>query len=141
MQSNDLFLFLALAVLIFIMFWNNRKRKKQAAELQNSIKKGAHVVLHSGIFGTISSVQDDRYVIESAGSTFVVAKGAVRGLDLNAKTVAAPKQTVSKAAAKPTAAKAVVKPVAKATAKPAVKSAAKPATKPAAKPATKPAAK
>jgi preprotein translocase YajC subunit len=134
MQSNDLFLFLALAVLIFIMFWNNRKRKKQAAELQNSIKKGAHVVLHSGIFGTISSVQDDRYVIESAGSTFVVAKGAVRGLDLNAKTVA-----VSKAAPKPTAAKvaAAAKPVAKSVVKPA----AKPATKSAAKPAAKPAAK
>jgi preprotein translocase YajC subunit len=139
MQSNDLFLFLALAVLIFIMFWNNRKRKKQAAELQNSIKKGAHVVLHSGIFGTISSVQDDRYVIESAGSTFVVAKGAVRGLDLNAKTVAAPKQTVSKAAPKPAAAKvaAAAKPVAKSVVKPA----AKPATKSAAKPAAKPAAK
>ncbi len=135
MQSNDLFLFLALAVLIFIMFWNNRKRKKQAAELQNSVKKGAHVVLHSGIYGTIASVEDDRYVIESAGSTFVVAKGAVRGLDLNAKSAAVAKQSSPKAAAKPTAAKAVVatKPVAKETAKPAVKSAAKPATKPAAK--------
>lgn len=136
MQSNDLFLFLALAVLIFVMFWNSRKRKKQAAELQNSIKKGAHVVLHSGIYGSIASVEDDRYVIESAGSTFVVAKGAVRGLDLNAK-----KPTAAKPAAKPATAKSAAAAVTKSVTKPAAKPTAKPAAKSAAKPATKPAAK
>ena len=77
MQSNDLFLLLALAVLVFMMFWNSRKRKKQAAELQASIKKGAAIVLHSGIYGTIVSVDEDRYVIDSAGSKFEVAKGCL----------------------------------------------------------------
>jgi preprotein translocase YajC subunit len=127
MNSQDLFLVLALAVLIFMMFWNSRKRKKQAEELQATLKKGAAVVLHSGIYGVIESVDGDRFVIATAGSKLEVAKGAVRGIDTAAKPVA--KTSPAKTA----------QPVARAAAKPAAK---KPATRSAAKPAAKkPAAK
>lgn len=130
MNSQDLFLVLALAVLIFMMFWNSRKRKKQAAELQSTLKKGAAVVLHSGIYGVIESVDGDRFVIATAGSKLEVAKGAVRGIDNSAKPVAKPAAPVAAVAKKP-AVRAAAKPAAK---KPATSAAAKPAAK---KPAAK----
>ncbi|MEY4980907.1 MAG: hypothetical protein RL174_245 [Actinomycetota bacterium] len=119
MKPEDSILLVALAALIFMMFWNSRKRKKQAEELQSQLGKGAAIVTHSGIFGVIESIDGDRVVILTAGSKLEIAKAAIRGVDTNAKPAAKP------AAKKPAA-------------KPAVKSAAKPAAKPAAK---KPAAK
>lgn len=122
MKPEDSILLAALAALIFMMFWNSRKRKKQAEQLQNQLTKGTAVVLHSGIYGVIESIDTDRAVIVSAGTKLEIAKAAIRGVDVNAKP--APKTTV-KPAAKSAAAKPVVaaKPAAK---KPAVK---KPASK------------
>jgi preprotein translocase subunit YajC len=121
MKPEDSILLAALAALIFMMFWNSRKRKKQAEQLQNQLTKGTAIVLHSGIYGVIESIDSERAVIVSAGTKLEVAKAAIRGIDLNAKPA-------PKAAAKPAA-----KPAAKST------SAAKPAAK---KPAVKkPAAK
>jgi len=122
MKPEDSILLAALAALIFMMFWNSRKRKKQAEQLQGQLTKGTAVVLHSGVYGVIESIDNDRAVIVSAGSKIEVAKAAIRGVDLNAKPAA-------KAAAKPAAAKSASKTTA--AAKPAAK---KPAAK---KPAAK----
>lgn len=125
MKPEDSILLVALAALIFMMFWNSRKRKKQAEQLQSSLGKGAAIVTHSGIYGVIEQIDGDRIVISTAGSKLEIAKAAIRGVDTNAKP--APK-AAAKPAAKPAAARATA---AKTTA-------AKPAAKPAAK---KPAAK
>jgi preprotein translocase subunit YajC len=115
MQPQDLFVLAALALVIFFMFTSNKKRKKQAAELSEQLKTGAYVMLHSGIYGEVVEINEDKLVIESTpGNKLVVARGAVRGI------VEAP---AKKVAAKKPAAK---KPVAKAPAKPAAK---KPASK------------
>lgn len=116
-MSQDVFLVVALAILIAMMFMSSRKRKKQAAELLASVKVGSSVVLHSGITGKIVSVDGDRAVIETTpGTKIAFLKGAIRSVE----------------AAKPAEEKAATKPVAKAAAK-------KPAAK---KPvAKKPAAK
>lgn len=133
MKPEDSILLVALAALIFMMFWNSRKRKKQAEELQSQLGKGAAIVTHSGIYGVIESIDADRAVIVTAGSKLEIAKAAIRGVDANAKPAA--KTVAAKPAAKPAAAKAVAKPAAsKAAAKPVAKAAAKPAAK---KPAAK----
>ena len=113
-MSQDVFLVIALAVLIAMMFLSSRKRKKQAEALLSSVKVGSSVVLHSGITGTIVSIDGDRAVIETTpGTKIAFLKGAIRTVDAAAKPVA------EKSAAKPAAKKpAAKKPAAK---KPAAK--------------------
>jgi preprotein translocase subunit YajC len=114
-MSQDVFLVVALAVLIAMMFLSSRKRKKQAESLLASVKVGSSVVLHSGIVGTIVSIDGDRAVIETTpGTKIAFLKGAIRSVDASAKPVAqkapAAKPAVKKPAAKKPAAK---KPAAK----------------------------
>ncbi len=122
-MNQDLFLVIALAFIIVMMFFNGRKRKKAQADMQSGIKVGAYVLLHSGILGSIVSLDEKSLVIETTpGTKLTVLKGAVRSIE------EAPKKP---AAAKPAAAKSSTAP--KTAAKPAAK---KPvAKKPAAKPA------
>lgn len=119
-MSQDVFLVIALAVLIALMFMSSRKRKKQAENLLSSVKVGSSVVLHSGIVGTVTSIDGDRAIIETTpGTKIAFLKGAIRSVDSSAKPA-----VEKAAAAKPVAAKPVAKkPAAK---KPAAK---KPAAK------------
>ena len=122
-MSQDVFLVVALAILIAMMFFSSRKRKKQAADLLSSVKVGSSVVLHSGITGKIVSLDGDRAVIETTpGTKIAFLKGAIRNVESSAKA-----SSVSKAPAAKAATSAAKKPAAK---KPAAKTAAK---KPAAK--------
>ncbi|MFM6971782.1 MAG: preprotein translocase subunit YajC [Rhodoluna sp.] len=117
-MNNDLFLVVALAVLIAFMFMNSRKRKKQVQELQSSIKVGASVMLHSGIVGKVVSVDGDRMVLESTpGTKLTVVKAAVRSIDASASAATAKTTPAGK---KPAAAKSASKTPAK---KPAAKKA------------------
>ncbi len=47
-----------LAVLVFFMFRNSRKRKQQAEELQTKMVPGARVMTSFGLFATLVSVDD-----------------------------------------------------------------------------------
>jgi preprotein translocase subunit YajC len=47
-----------LAVLIFFMFRNSRKRRQQAEELQTKMVPGAKVMTSFGLFGTVVSVDE-----------------------------------------------------------------------------------
>lgn len=124
MNSQDLFLLVALGFLIFMMVWSSRKRKKQAAELEQKLSVGATVMLHSGIIGNITELQDVRAVIETTpGVKLTVVKQAIRSVESNPLIFG-----TAKAESKP-AAKTASKPVAKSTAKSSAKAAAKPSTK------------
>ena len=82
MITPDIILVLALGVLILFMFTNNRKRRKQAEELVNSLRVGDEVLLHSGIFGKITDLAEDRVTIETAPKvTLTVIKQAVRSVE------------------------------------------------------------
>jgi len=48
-----------LAVLVFFMFRNSRKRKAQAEELQSKVMVGAEVMTNFGLFGTILEMDDE----------------------------------------------------------------------------------
>lgn len=61
-----------LAMLVFFMFRNSRKRKQDLEELQLKMVPGAEVMTNFGLFGTLVSVDDENNVatIEtSPGST------------------------------------------------------------------------
>jgi preprotein translocase subunit YajC len=53
-----------LAVLIFFMFRNTRKRKAQQEELQNKIVPGAEIMTNFGLFGTLKSIDELSNVAE-----------------------------------------------------------------------------
>lgn len=53
-----------LAVLIFFMFRNSRKRKVQQEELRKQIVPGADVMTNFGLFGTLKSVDEVSKVAE-----------------------------------------------------------------------------
>ena len=64
-----------LALLVFFMFRNSRKRKADLATLQDQMVPGAEVMTNFGLFGTLVSIDDDSNVatIEtSPGSTLRV---------------------------------------------------------------------
>lgn len=85
---------------IVFMVMNNRKQKAKQAEMQTKIVVGAQVMLTSGIYGEIKSINEDRVVLKSAGTTTLeVAKGAVLRVVENAPVAEA------KPAAKKTASK------------------------------------
>lgn len=112
---DSLFLFAALAVLIVFMFRSNQKRKKQAEELQSSIAVGANVMLTSGIYGEIKSIDGDRLVIETTpGTKLNVIKLAVREIVSVPEAKAKKPTAKSEQSTKPVAA---TKPAAKKTAK------------------------
>ncbi|WP_350349772.1 preprotein translocase subunit YajC [Agromyces sp. G08B096] len=48
-----------LAVLIFFMFRNSRKRQAEARELQAKVVPGAKVMTNFGLFGTILSIDEE----------------------------------------------------------------------------------
>ena len=48
-----------LAVLIFFMFRNSRKRQADARDLQSKVQPGAKVMTNFGVFGTILSIDED----------------------------------------------------------------------------------
>lgn len=105
--------------MILFMVMSNKKRKKQADALQSSIAVGSSVMLTSGVYGKVVSVDSDRIVIESTpGTKLSVNKLAVRSVEAGkpeaAKAPAAKKTASSTTAAKKPAAK---KPAAKKTTK------------------------
>lgn len=69
-----------LALLIFFMFRNGQKRKKQMEELRSKIMPGAEVMTNFGLFGTIVSIDLDtnKTVLEtSPGVTIVLHSQAI----------------------------------------------------------------
>lgn len=60
-----------LAVLIFFMFRNSRKRQAEAKELQSKVQAGAQVMTNFGVFGKILSIdeEENRVELETSPST------------------------------------------------------------------------
>lgn len=74
-MNMDLVLFAVLAVMIALLFMQNRKRRKDAEALVASLQVGDQVILHSGIIGKIESLTD-REVTLVGGIRAV--RGAIR---------------------------------------------------------------
>lgn len=61
-----------LAVLIFFMFRNSQKRKREQQDLQSKVTPGADVMTNFGLFGTILSIDDEENKVELQTSPGVV---------------------------------------------------------------------
>lgn len=59
-------LVLMLALMYFLMIRPENKRKKQAEEMRNSLKKGDQITTIGGIVGKIVHVTDDNIIIETS---------------------------------------------------------------------------
>ena len=65
--------------MILLLINQNRKRKKDAQNLLDSLTVGSEAVLHSGIMGQITAVSETEIEIESTpGTKLRVVKQAVR---------------------------------------------------------------
>ncbi|WP_241975950.1 preprotein translocase subunit YajC [Cryobacterium algoricola] len=53
-----------LALLVFFMFRNGRKRQKEQASLQSQMVAGANVMTNFGMYGTILSIDEEANKVE-----------------------------------------------------------------------------
>ena len=105
-MSDTLFFFLALTFLGVWIFISGRNRKMAAEKLRAEVVKGAYIMLTSGIYGKILSVNEDRVDIETApGQKLTVAIGAVRGIEQPPKKTS-PAKPATSSVSKPKAPKA-----------------------------------
>jgi preprotein translocase subunit YajC len=78
----DYLLIGVLALMILLLISQNRKRRKDAEKLAESVAVGSSVLLHSGIKGVITAVEDNDVVVETTpGVKIRVVKQAVRSID------------------------------------------------------------
>lgn len=74
-------------ILLFLGMWfliiaPQRKRQKAHDKMLSELKKGDEIITTGGIFGTITRVKDDRFVVEIADDTRIdLAKGFVSSKD------------------------------------------------------------
>jgi preprotein translocase subunit YajC len=69
------------AALYFLFMAPQRKKQKAHEKMLAGIKTGDDVVLASGIFGTITNVKEDRFVVRIADNVKVeVAKGFIQSV-------------------------------------------------------------
>lgn len=79
MDPLSLVMFGLIAVLIFFMFRNGKKRQQAQREMQDNVRPGAEVMLQSGIFATIEEIdeEENRITVRSGDSSFVVHRNAI----------------------------------------------------------------
>ena len=83
---NDLAALLPL-VAILALFWfmvirPQQRRQREVTALQNSIEVGQRVMMSSGIYGTITSVTDDKARLQIApGTEIEIARAAIARVD------------------------------------------------------------
>ena len=66
------------AAMYFLLLRPQRKRQKETRNLQTSLPEGDEIITSSGIYGWISSVEDNYFWVEIAKDTEVrVSKSAV----------------------------------------------------------------
>lgn len=63
--GSILMLVVMFAVFYFLMIRPENKRKKQAEEMRSAVKTGDKITTIGGIKGTVVSVKDDKFVLES----------------------------------------------------------------------------
>lgn len=73
---------LVIAVIFyFIVIMPETKRRKKFETMLSALKKGDHVILHSGIYGTIQGMEDNVVHLRIADNVKIkIAKSAIAGL-------------------------------------------------------------
>ena len=108
MISTVLMLVIMVAVFYFMLIRPENKRKKEAEELRSNVKTGDQITTIGGIVGTVVSVKDEKFVIET-GADRVRIEFQKWALSTNETAVAAKKEADAKAAEEKAKAKAAKK--------------------------------
>jgi preprotein translocase subunit YajC len=73
---------LLMAAMWFLMIAPQRKKQKEHAKMLAAIKSGDDILTSGGIYGTVVSVKEDRFVVRLGDSTKVeLAKGFVQSVE------------------------------------------------------------
>jgi preprotein translocase subunit YajC len=76
--TSIIFLGLLMAAMYFLMIAPQRKKQKELEKMIAGLQSGDEVMTTGGIFGTITNVKDDRFILRIAESTKIeVAKGFI----------------------------------------------------------------
>jgi preprotein translocase subunit YajC len=79
--SSLIMMGLIFGIFYFVLILPMRRKQKKLEALVKELKSGDRVVLNAGIFGTISGVEDDAFLIRVDDKTKIkVLKSAVAGL-------------------------------------------------------------
>lgn len=81
-MEYDIILLAVLAGMILLLISQNRKRRKDAEKLVQSVSVGASVLLHSGIKGVVTEVTDTDVVVETTPKVKIrFIKQAIRSIE------------------------------------------------------------
>lgn len=101
-------LVLVIGVFYFMLIRPENKRKKEAEEMRSSLKEGDKITTIGGICGTVVSVKEDKFVIET-GADQVRIEFAKWALSTNESAAEAAKAAAAKKAEERAKAKAAKK--------------------------------
>ena len=107
MGSSLIMLVVMLAVFYFMLIRPENKRKKEAEQLRSGVKVGDKITTIGGITGTVVSVKDDKFVMETGADQVRIelCKWALSTNDTAAAAAAEAKKKAEEEKAKAKAAK------------------------------------
>ena len=88
-------LVIMIAIFYFILIRPENKRKKEAEQMRSSVKVGDEITTIGGIIGTVVSVKDEKFVMET-GADQVRIEFAKWALSTNETAAAAAKEEAKK---------------------------------------------
>jgi preprotein translocase subunit YajC len=79
--TNLIFFGLLFAAMYFLMIAPQRKKQKEHEKMLAALTSGDEIVTTGGIYGTITNVKEDRFVVRVADNTKIeIGKGFVSGV-------------------------------------------------------------
>ena len=79
--NSVIFMALIFGAMYFLMIAPQRKKQKEHEKLLASLSSGDEVLTTGGIFGTITNVKDDRFVVRIADDTKIeLGKGFIQSV-------------------------------------------------------------
>ena len=94
-MSSIIMIVAMIAVFYFLMIRPENKRKKEAEQMRSAVKTGDEIVTIGGIIGTVVSVKDDKFVMET-GADQVRIEFAKWAISSNETAAAAAKAEAKK---------------------------------------------
>lgn len=81
LNSSLLFPILLVAGMYFLLIAPQRKKQKELAKMLAALQSGDEVLTNSGIYGVITNVKDDRFVVKIGEDTKVeIAKAFIQAV-------------------------------------------------------------
>ncbi len=107
MFSTIIMLVVMVGIFYFMLIRPERKRKKEAENMRSAVKVGDRITTIGGIVGTVVSMKDDKFVIETSADLVRIefAKWALSTNDSAAEAAAAAAQKAKEARAQAAAEK------------------------------------